>query len=130
MVAGNDAVDVRSTSLSGLHLLDFIEGYDKLIVVDSILTRNGRPGSVYRLALPDLETGRHTATIHDIGLAGVIELGRKNGLAMPSEVVLIAVEADDITTFSPDCTAAVAAAIPGALALIAEELETGIALKK
>ncbi len=129
IAAGNPAVDVKTTSLTGLNLLDFIEGYDKVIVVDSILTQNGQPGAVYRLALADIETGRHTATIHDIGLAGVIELGAKNGLAMPSEVVLIAIEADDITTFSPACTASVSAAIPRALDLIAEEINTGSDLK-
>lgn len=129
LLAESDDVAIKATSLSGLHLLDFIEGYDKVIVVDSIVTQNGQPGTVYRLALEDLETGRHTATIHDIGLAGVIELGKRNGLAMPSDVVLIAIEADDITTFSPVCTAAVAAAIPRALDLIAEELKTGISLK-
>jgi hypothetical protein len=51
-----------------------------------------------------------------------LELGKQLGIEMPSDVVILAIEAADTTTFGEGCTPAVEAAIPVALELVIAEI--------
>ena len=42
-------LEVIETSEAGIALLDFITGYDKLIIIDSTKTEQGKPGDLHRL---------------------------------------------------------------------------------
>src|SRR4030066_253399 len=59
-------ITVKETSVSGLSLLDEITGYERLIIVAAIQTRDGKPGDIYRLTPADFNVGR-MAVIHDVG---------------------------------------------------------------
>ena len=117
-------VAVAETSAAGLGLLDLIAGYQRIIVVDAIQTRDGKPGQVYRLALGDLPGPLHCATLHDVDLATALELGRRLGMEMPQEVIIFAIEVTDITTFREGCTPEVESAIPAVTSLVLQELKT------
>ncbi len=114
-------VDIREAETSGLGVIDLIVGYDKLILVDAIKTENGRVGEVYKLSLDDLPT-LHASTPHDIDLNTAIELGGKIGEDMPKEIVIYAVEVENITEFSSRCTPQVEKAIHRVVKLIKKEL--------
>jgi hydrogenase maturation protease len=47
--------DVVETSEAGVALLDYAVGYDKLVIIDSIMTDKGKPGELYKLGLEDLK---------------------------------------------------------------------------
>lgn len=115
-------VAVMATDLAGLSLLDLIVGYDKVIIIDSIQTRQGQVGQVYRLDAEDLATTRHAVSPHDVNLANALELGRRLGLAMPREIIIFAIEVQDVTTFGESCTPQVERAIPAAVNMVAREL--------
>jgi hydrogenase maturation protease len=111
------------SSASGLSLLDLITGYDKLIIVDAIKTEGGEAGKIYRLGAENLGAVRHSASPHDINLATALELGRKLGAALPQQIIILAIEVADVTTFSEKCTPEVERVIPLAVSLVAEELD-------
>lgn len=113
------------SSASGLSLLDLITGYDKLIIVDAIKTEGGEAGKIYRLGAENLGAIRHSASPHDINLATALELGRKLGVALPQQITILAIEVVDVTTFSEKCTPEVDRAIPLAVSMVAEELDSG-----
>lgn len=115
-------VTVMATDLAGLSLLDLILGYDKVIIIDSIQTREGKVGQVHRLDAEDFTTTRHAASPHDVNLATALELGKRLGLAMPQEVTIFAIEVQDVTTFSESCTPRVERAIPKVVHRVAKEL--------
>jgi hydrogenase maturation protease len=110
-------------SLGGLRLLDFLAGYDRVIMVDAIQTLDGQPGDIYQLGPGDLQTSLHSSSTHDLSLPGALALGRALGMKLPREeaIVLIAVEVDDILTFGPVCTPAVTSAIPFAVEAVLAE---------
>ena len=129
---GEEEVDIESykpevtlaeSSTSGLNLLDLITGYDKLIIIDSTKTEGGEAGKIYRLGAENLGDVRHSASPHDINLATALELGRKLGTALPQQIIIIAIEVVDVTTFSEKCTPEVERAIPLAVNMVAEELD-------
>jgi hydrogenase maturation protease len=111
------------SSTSGLSLLDLITGYDKLIIIDAIKTEGGEAGKIYRLGAENLGDIRHSASPHDINLATALELGRKLGAALPQQIIILAIEVVDVTTFSEKCTPEVERVIPLAVSMVAEELD-------
>lgn len=109
-------VEIAYYALGGLSLMEQLVGYDEAIIVDAIQTRNGRIGSVYTLALddlPDLSAG-HTTAAHDTSLQTALQLGRAMGAVLPTEITIVAVEAERVYDFCEELTPAVAAAVPRA----------------
>jgi hydrogenase maturation protease len=113
---------VIEASLGGLNLLDLIVGYDRVIIIDAIKTKDGRAGQIYRLDPDALTTTRYTASPHDVNLVTALALGKKLGLAMPSKIDIFAVEVTETELFSEECTPPVAAAIPECVKMILGEL--------
>jgi hydrogenase maturation protease len=117
---GRSSIIVKETALSGLSLLDELTGYERLIIVDAIQTKGGKPGAIYRLSPSDFKTGR-MAIIHDLGLFSTLELGRKLEMDMPREVVIFAIEAKDMVTFAEKLSPEVEKAIPKAVDMVLGE---------
>jgi len=116
-------ITVRETSEAGLSLLDSIIGYDKVIIIDAIQTKEGKAGQIYRMGLQDFSSAKHFSSPHQINLATALELGKMLDLAMPQEITIFAVEAKDVSNFSERCTPEVERAIPEAVKMVLEELK-------
>lgn len=115
-------VTVAETSGAGLSLLDSIAGYDKVIIIDAIQTREGHAGQICRMGPQDFSLTKHFSSPHQINLATALELGKMLNLAMPQKITIFAVEAKDITSFSERCTPEVEQAIPEVVKMVLEEL--------
>ncbi len=118
---GRPDVTVKETSLSGLSLLDEVAGYKRLIVIDAIQTQDGKPGAIYKLSPDDFKKGR-MAIIHDLGLFSTLELGLKLEMEMPGEVIIFAIEAKDMVTFSEKLSPEVEKAIPKVVGRVLKEV--------
>jgi hydrogenase maturation protease len=116
-------VTVAETSAAGLSLLDSIVGYDQVIIIDAIQTKEGKAGQIYRMGLQDFSSAKHFSSPHQINLVTALELGKMLDLAMPQEITIFAVEAKDITNFSEKCTPEVERAIPEAVKMVLEKLK-------
>lgn len=120
-LADYPAVDVRETTEMGLALLDFITGYSVVVIVDSIQTGRVPPGSLHELDANTLEqlTGR---TPHFVGVGETLALGRHLGLAMPEQVRIFAIEAEDPFTIGTTMTRALRIALPAIVERISATL--------
>ncbi len=116
-------VTVESSSLAGLDLLEMLSSYDKALIIDAIQTEEGKAGQIYRLEAGDFSRTQHAATPHDVDFATALELGKRLDLPLPRDIVIFAIEAADITTFSEECTPELKEAIPRCLDLIMQELK-------
>jgi hydrogenase maturation protease len=117
-------VDIREASIAGVDFLGVLSGYDRTIIIDSIQTKQGKPGQIYRCGPEILTTIRHTGAPHDFSLATALELGKKLKMTLPREIIIFAIEAADVASFSEECTPAVAQAIPACVDMVVEELQT------
>ena len=115
-------ITVAETSEAGLSLLDSIVGYDKVIIIDAVQTREGNAGQIYRMGPQDFSSAKHLSSPHQINLVTALELGKMLDLAMPQKITIFAVETKDITTFSEKCTPPVEQAIPEVVKMVLEEL--------
>ncbi len=115
---GLSGVDVLELGTAGLSLLASLEGYDRLILLDAIVT-GAAPGTIHELSEADVAKTAHLGAGHEADLPTALAFGRRAlGAGMPEDVVVIAVEAEDLTTFSEAPTPAVAAAIPEVVARV------------
>ena len=112
-------VDIKE-GLSGLDILGAIAGYERIIMIDAIKS-GGEPGTIYRLSVEDLHAQQtlHTFSTHDVDIPTMLKLGRDLYPGkIPEDIVIIAVEAEDIETFSEKCTPKVEKAIQEVVRLI------------
>lgn len=116
-------IELQETSFAGLNLAELLLGFDSVIIIDAIQS-GGVPGAVYCLKPRDF----HTKSVnhygqHGTGLLQAMELGKALGWPMPEDVTIVAIEAEDLTSFGDDLTPAVAKAVPTALKIILELLD-------
>jgi hydrogenase maturation protease len=103
-----------------LGLLDSIKGYDRLILVDAIVT-GAMPGTVHQLEGVDVARASHLGPGHDADLPTVLALGQKLAAElMPRDVMVVAVEAADVSTVSVLLTPAVESAVSEAAAIVVQ----------
>jgi len=118
-------ITILETGVAGLSLLDLLVGYGRAIIIDAIQTVGGKAGQIYRLGPESFDTTRRTATSHDVDFTTALEFGKKAGLALPQEIVIFAIEASDVSTFSEECTPEVSKAIPICIEMVLQELKRG-----
>ena len=97
---------IEDCTASGVDLLQIIEGYDRLLLIDSIKTREGVPGKWFHFTAERLRETIHLTNIHDANFATTLSLGRQLGMPLPSdqEIHVFAVEIFDDFTFSETMT--------------------------
>lgn len=116
-------VDVVEASLAGFNLLDLLKGYEKAILVDAIQTKGGKAGDIYKLSRDDLSFTQRLSSVHDINFFTAWELGERLGVKLPKNMIIFAIEAEDVLTFGETLTPQVAAAVPEVCRLVLEELD-------
>ncbi len=111
---------VAECSAGGLELIPILQGYDRLIVFDSIKTRGGTPGSWYRFTAADLCPTMNLASVHGANFATVLELARRLGQHVPAAEAshIFAVEIYDNQTFDERMSAPVEQAYPACMTAI------------
>lgn len=134
----NIDADVEEASVGGLALLDFILGYDKVIIVDAVKgagqnkgqreskrEKGSKPGTVSILKENEITRALHASCTHDVSFSEAIELGKRLfPEEMPSEIVIVGIEVQDTETFSETPTPPVERAIPEAVAQVKKLCET------
>lgn len=118
-------VVVMEAGVGGLGIVDLIAGFDRVIIIDAIQTRYGLPGHIYKLDARAFLSSRHTGSAHDVDFATALALAERLGMPLPREIIVFAVEATDVTTFSEQCTPEVERAIPECVDLIMHEIAGG-----
>ncbi len=115
---------ITEASVGGLRLMELLVGYDRVILIDAIMTRNGHDyGHIHEMSLNDLREitpTEHSSSSHDTSLVTALDAGKSLGLHMPKEFEIIAVEVENVMDFSDEPTPAVAAAIPKVTEMVLE----------
>ena len=108
---------VRRTAVSGLYLLDEMEGFERVVVVDAVRTGRHPPGAVLSFRLEDLRAPEGPSP-HSIGLPSALARARAAGAPVPSRIRVVAVEVVDMYTVGEGLTAEVERALPAAAAAV------------
>jgi len=117
------AVEEQCT-VGGLNLLDLVAGFDQLIVLDSIKTKDGRAGDWYRFDGSALRETMNLSNVHDANFATAMELGRRMGMRVPDEtdIHIFAVEVMENLTFCERLSPELEEALPELVDEMHEEI--------
>ena len=116
-----DDVVVKRSALSGFYLLDELTGWERVIVVDAVQTGLHPPGTILSFPFEALGTEAGPSP-HAVGLPTVVRLGRQSGVPLPAWIHIVAIEVDDMETFTEGLTPAVQAAVPEAVGVVTSVL--------
>jgi hydrogenase maturation protease len=108
---GGAEVEFVPCLLSGAALLDVVRGFDKLLVVDTIVRDDPVTGRVRLLAAADVRYVPGPSP-HYISIPQILEMGRNIGLHMPEVVKLLAVEAGSLYRVGEGLSAEMTACLP------------------
>jgi hydrogenase maturation protease len=93
-------VHFQNAFLGGLEILEIIQGYEKVIFIDAIITEKGLPGTVYQFTPEDFKETLHLSNLHDANFLTALELGRKMNMSVPADIHIIAIEIIEDRVFS------------------------------
>jgi hydrogenase maturation protease len=89
-----DSVDVVESPGGGLDLLDLLEGYDRAVLIDAIMTGKNPPGTILEFSDADFKKD-DAPSPHYAGLPTVIQLAESLGIHFPSQFRVVAVEVEN-----------------------------------
>jgi hydrogenase maturation protease len=107
--------DLSTVFIGGLDILELIQGYEKVIFIDAIITNDGTPGTVYHFKPEDFKETLHLSNLHDANFLTALELGKKTGLKIPEEIHIIAIEIIEDRIFSDQFSPEIEMKFPGIL---------------
>ena len=120
---GRVGVDIKEASLGGLRLMEEILGYDRVIIVDAIITGRGAVGEIYRFSPQNLKGTLHLSSPHDLNFTTALELGRIYAPDdVPKEIVIYAIEVAENLTFAEELSGKVKTAGLKTAEMITNEL--------
>lgn len=117
-------ITVNEAEIGGFDLALLLGDFDRVIIVDAVKFGNVEPGTVTRYTIEDFKYSVHTAHLHGVNLPTALEIIGTLGMKVPNEIIIIAIEADEIYTFGSDMTDAVKASIGKAKAMVLEEIKS------
>jgi hydrogenase maturation protease len=110
-------VTVRRSAAAGLYLLDDMEGFDRVVVVDAVRTGAHPPGTVLAFPLDALHAPEGPSP-HAIGMPSALARAAAAGAPVPTRIEVVAIEAEELDRVGEGLTPAVAAAVPEAVAAV------------
>lgn len=108
-----DYVHFQNAFIGGLDILELIQGYEKVIFIDAIITKDGVPGTVYHYKPADFKETLHLSNLHDANFLTALELGKKMGMQIPEDIYIIAVEIIEDRIFSDQFSPEIVMKVPG-----------------
>jgi hydrogenase maturation protease len=120
----SDDLVIEEACTGGIDLLVYILDFDRVLILDAILTRRDPPGTVGVFSVDQLGGSIHMDSPHHTNFATAVEVGKMvHADRMPGEILIIGVEVDNIKDFTEELTTAVEAAVPEAVDKALEILE-------
>jgi hydrogenase maturation protease len=109
------SVKFDMASCGGLEIIEYIKGYEKVVLIDAIRTQDGKPGDVHYFIPSDFLETSHLSNLHDINFLTALNLGNTLKMGLPADVHIIAVEIIEDMVFSNEFTTPLKEKYPGIL---------------
>ena len=100
------------TAEAGLTLLELIDGYERVIIIDSVKTGRNKPGTLYPLTLDQIDPSWGFCSTHGIDIKMAVKLGNELDYKLPTKLSIYGIEVADNRNFGEKCTKAVEKSIP------------------
>jgi len=117
-------VDVQEVAASGIEVMELMLDYEKIVIVDAIMLPDKEPGEIFRLKEEDFSHTVNGASPHGVNISTAIALGRQTTpKRMPEEIAFLAMQAEDVSTFSERLTESVGRKLPELIDVVKKEIK-------
>lgn len=106
-----EAVDIVEASGTGLALLEILEGYDRVLILDAVFTGYAAPGAILEFCREDFQ--KAVPSTHYAGLLEVLRQAGSLGVEFPQELRLLALEVENPFEFHAGMSPSTRGALPG-----------------
>jgi len=97
-------IEFETSCCGGLEIMEYIRDYERAIIIDAILTKNGKPGNLYYFTPSDFSETSNLSNLHDVNFITALHLGNILELNLPSDLHIIAVEIIEDREFNEKLT--------------------------
>jgi hydrogenase maturation protease len=84
--------EYKNTYTGGLNLLDYITGFDAVLIIDTTCGNDCQPGTIHQYSPRTFRETLHLSSEHDASFLTVLKTGKKLGFEIPGKVDIIAIE--------------------------------------
>lgn len=116
--------DFEESALSGCKLLDIILDYRNVLIVDSIMVEEKKPGEILTFALEELNTPFGQSP-HYIGLPYMLEIAKVMKLNIPDRIDVIAINVNDPFTIHEGLSPEIGKRLPEFVRTIESKMANG-----
>lgn len=103
-ISPSESITYEETSVAGVNLLDIMCGYDNVIILDAVQT-NSPIGHIHIQDVSGINASlKKECYHHNLTLFQTIELGKRMKMPMPSNILIVAIEAKDVISFTKELT--------------------------
>jgi hydrogenase maturation protease len=113
--AFGDRVDVIETAEAGLALIELLEGYKQVLIIDAIKTEAVRVGTIIEYTPDDFQK-IVAPSPHYAGLPEVLEMAKRLELEFPTDIRILAMEVENPFEIREGLTEQVEVALPELIA--------------
>ena len=104
-------VDIEDAAEAGLNLLDIMSGYDRVLILDSIVTGRHPHGTVLEFSRADFDKVVAPSP-HYAGLPEVLELAKRLKIEFPREILVLALEIEECYDFRETLSPVIERSLP------------------
>jgi hydrogenase maturation protease len=90
----NDTIDVFESPNGGLELLDYLEGYENALILDSLYTNKYPSGYITVYSVNDFIPFQ-SSTPHYIGLPEVVNIAKELNISIPKNIIVLLMEVEN-----------------------------------
>jgi hydrogenase maturation protease len=120
-------VDVITTAMAGLNILDLVIGYDKLFVIDAVLTDGKSLGNLKKLT--EDEGSLHLFSSHGLNFPELMRLGRELGYKMPDVVAIYGIDIGNEIAFGEGLSPELRRKMTSVVDEILQDIKSSLALQ-
>lgn len=109
---GFDNIEAAESSYAGWRLIDLMQGYKKVVIIDAIQGGGGAAGDCY-IVESSQGNSFHLQSSHGMDIPTSVELAKKSGMIMPDDISIYAVEVTNPYEFGETVSPEISQKIPG-----------------
>ncbi len=86
--------ELKIGSFSGFDFIEAIEGYNQVVIIDSLYKEGGEIGRIYKIDIENFKGLKSFSYVHSMNLYEAYEIAKKMQLKLPEKIIIFGIGID------------------------------------
>jgi hydrogenase maturation protease len=105
------SIEIVEASIAGYDLLEILEGYQNVLLLDGVLTGEHAPGTIFELSSEDFQK-TISRSPHSAGLPEILDLATRLEIDVPKSIRILVMELEEVSQVKEGLSDPVLRALP------------------